>query len=122
MLAVTEIGMACAASSACQRHGVWARAVRKCSATWAASCRSVLVNTMANSSPPITSHEIFQANAGLEPVADLAQDGISRLVTQRIIDVLEMVEVDEEDGARPLRPPAAGEFFLDAAHHIPVVG
>jgi hypothetical protein len=70
----------------------------------------------------VASYEIFQAHAALEPLTNLAQDGIPGLVPQRIVHALEMVEVDGHNSARLLCPPAAGEFFLDAAHHAAVVG
>jgi hypothetical protein len=53
-------------------------------------------------------HRVCIANAGLKPLGHFLQNGIACLVTQGVIDVLESVQVQEEDGA-PLTPAFAAE-------------
>ena len=47
-------------------------------------------------------------------VGGLAQQLVARGVAERVVDVLEHVEVDEEDGGLGLRARRAGERVLEA--------
>jgi hypothetical protein len=56
---------------------------------------------------PDAAERVAGADADLEPLGDLLQDGVAVLVAQRVVEVLEPVEVDQEHrqlGAGPAGP------------------
>ena len=61
------------------------------------------------------------AHDGLQPIGDLAQQRVADRVAERIVDVLEPVEVDQEQGAALLPARGIAQRFVERlAHHRPV--
>ena len=56
---------------------------------------------------------VRRAHDRLEPARDGAQHLVARLVTAHVVDPLEAVEVDDEEGERLLRATRSGERLLD---------
>ena len=68
-------------------------------------------------------HELVAAEAtdrvavaqdGLQPRPDLAQDLVSGLMAEPVVDLLEAVDVHEQRGDRHVQPPRSGEHLLGA--------
>ena len=77
---------------------------RRACAVSIASCGVVDASTTANSSPP--SRETAPVAGDLdEPVRDLAQQLVAGVVPERVVDLLEAVEVDQQH--RHVLPAAA---------------
>ncbi len=57
-----------------------------------------------------------------EPFADLLQQRVTRRVAERVIDLLEAIEIDEEDGAWPPPVPERDQARLERARHAETVG
>ena len=54
-------------------------------------------SSSVNSSPPEPRHRVALAHAGQEPLRDRAQQLVARGLAQRVVHLLEAVEVDEEE-------------------------
>jgi hypothetical protein len=46
-------------------------------------------------------HRVARAHAAAEPVRELLQEAVADMVAQRVVDLLEAVEVEEEEGQGP---------------------
>ena len=64
---------------------------------------------MANSSPPSRATRSVPRAPGAQPVGDFDEHAVAGLVSERVVDLLEPVEVEEEKGELLARP--------DAVHH-----
>ncbi len=53
-------------------------------------------STIVNSSPPRARHRVGLAHALPQALGGLAQHVVARLVAERVVDALEMIEVDDE--------------------------
>jgi hypothetical protein len=64
-------------------------------------------------------HQVPFADRALEPLADLHEQAVTRVVAERVVDQLEVVEVEEQHGERLL---AAGEVRGDLLQQLSAVG
>ena len=64
----------------------------------------------------IARHEVLAAHAAAQACRDLLQHAVAGLVAERVVDVLEAVEVDEQDPEARLA--AVGAHTLDAAREL----
>ena len=64
-------------------------------ATSEARAGSQFGSTMTNSSPLETSHQVRRLDAGMQPFCKLDQHRVAGGMSERIVDVLEIVEVEE---------------------------
>ncbi len=81
----------------------WAsRRVRR-RATARASRGATSLETTTNSSPPKRATRSSGSDGQLQPARDVEQHGVARLVAVVIVDRLEVIDVDEQDGQRPGR-------------------
>ena len=91
MLASTSSEMSLTVNASC-RTSVSRSAAR------IASFESVVHRSTANSSPPSRATESPARSVVLKRSRDLTQQQVSVLVTERVVDVLEPVEVDQHHG------------------------
>ena len=64
----------------------------------------------ANSSPPVRARVAPCGHRFPQPQGHAAQDPVPALVPQRVVDFLEPVEIEDEDGQRPARRSGAAAF------------
>ena len=67
-------------------------------------------------------HGIFQANAGFQSRRDHAQHGIANGMAERVIDVLEVVEVEKQQRAAQIMALEQGDLLGQAVHQQGAVG
>jgi len=59
---------------------------------------AMIERTMASSFQP--RHQVHAPQRGPQARADLSQERVSGVVSERVVDVLEVVEVDQQQGQR----------------------
>lgn len=67
-------------------------------------------------------HGVFQAHTGFQPRCDDLQHRVAHRVAQRVVDVLEVVEVEEQQGAAKVVAPEQGDLLAQAVHQQGAVG
>ena len=75
-----------------------------------------------NSSPPRRATVSRSPSELLEAVRDLLQQAVARVVAERVVDLLEVVEVDQHHGRGDVRAAAGGDRLLDAVAEERAVG
>ena len=89
----------------------------------ARGCRSGAASTSTtNSSPPRRPIVSPSRSVAEQPGGDRLQQLVAGLVAERVVDLLEAVEVDEERGGLGAAAPGAGEHLLDAVEDQRAVG
>src|SRR5437867_805015 len=102
MLTVTLLGSRLPGTS----RWVWATARRISSSRVVASARETSGRTRANSSPPQRA-TISVVRVWLEHAGDGSEDTITDGMAMGIVELLEVVDVDDREGARPAVPERA---------------
>ena len=67
-------------------------------------------------------HELGVGHAGLQPRADLAQEPVAGLVAERVVELLEVVEVDQQQRELGLVGAGGGGRVLEAGEQAAAVG
>ena len=75
-----------------------------------------------NSSPPRRATVSRSPSDCLEAVRDLLQQAVARVVAERVVDLLEVIEVDQHHGRGHVRAAAGGDRLLDAVAEERAVG
>ena len=72
--------------------------------------------------PAHPGHGVLAADGVHQPLADLLDEVVARGVAQRVVDGLEVVQVDEEHAHRLAHPARAHQLLLDPVLEEPAVG
>jgi hypothetical protein len=67
-------------------------------------------------------HRVAPAHRVLQPGGDLAQEGVTRGMAERVVDRLEVVEVDGQHGERRSRPARPAQGMLEAVGEQGAIG
>ena len=67
-------------------------------------------------------HELGAGHGGLEPRPDLAQEPVAGLVAERVVELLEVVEVDQQQRELGLGGAGLGRRLLEAREQAAAVG
>ena len=95
---------------------------RSASARTVAPAGSVSGRISANSSPPIRAKKSVRALRGARLAGDRAQGVVAGRVAERVVDPLEVVDVEDEESAVPAGAFGALELLLQAPLELPPVG
>ena len=77
---------------------------------------------MANSSPPSRASTSISRKVDLQAAAGLLEQSVAGRVAERIVDVLESVEVEHEDRERLVSPAQPGGRLLELLDEIGAIG
>jgi hypothetical protein len=67
-------------------------------------------------------HQVVLAHGPAEPVGHVDQQQVARLVPERVVDQLELVEVEEDQGDLAAVAAAVAQVAVERAHEQPAVG
>ena len=84
--------------------------------------RSMSSHSSVNSSPPKRASVSDGRRAELRRMADVDEQAVAGLVAERVVDDLEAVEVEEEDGDAALAPARAPQRLAEAVEEQRAVG
>jgi hypothetical protein len=74
-----------------------------------------LIATESRDSVPI-------AHARTQPYRHFDQQGVAYVVSHRVIERFEPIEINQNDGAKPIAPLATGQRLIEAVKHETAVG
>ena len=67
-------------------------------------------------------HGVLQTHAGFQARSDQSQHGVADRMAERVVDVLEVVEVEEQQGAAQIMALEQGDLLGQAVHQQGAVG
>ena len=114
MLASTCTGRSCSVNGSCSAR--WMRATSSL-----ASVKSTSLSRKPNSSPPSRATVSAERMCDSQPLAELVQERVAAVVAERVVDLLEPVEVHQQDGVRAAAALRALEGLADAIVEEPPV-